>query len=123
MKRVIRSSLEIIEAAKHSSRNKKRRQSRDITNHLIRCRSSNVWGYAFDIQEDADTGTLYMQFKNANGGAGDIYRYYDVPWKVYQKLVVAPSKGHLFHKLIRNAFGYSKLTGDKRGKLKNAVNH
>ena len=111
-----------ITAARHSTRSSRRKQSRDITNHMIRCRSSNVWGYAYDIPEGYDTGTLYMQFKNTNGGAGDIYRYYEVPWKVYQKLVVAPSKGHLFHKLIRNNYLYSKLTGDKKGKLKNAVN-
>ena len=123
MKLVIRSKVEPVLAAKHSSRNNRRRQSRDITNHMIRCRSSNVWGYAFDIQDGEDTGTLYMQFKNATGGAGDIYRYYEVPWKIYQKLVVAPSVGHSFWKNIRNRFAYSKLTGDKKGKLKNAVNY
>lgn len=102
---------------------KNKRNSRDVTNHMVRCRSSNVWGYAFEIDPDADFGTLYMQFKNATGGPGDIYRYYEVHYKVYQKLVATPSKGHYFHKYIRNKYQYSKLTGDKRGKLPNAVNY
>ena len=112
-----------ISAAKHSTRNKRRKTSRDVTKHMIRCRSSNVWGYAFDIQQDADTGTMYVQFKSDKGGAGDIYRYYDVPFKIYQKFISSPSKGHSVWKYLRNNYQYSKLTGDKRGKLKNAVNY
>lgn len=111
-----------ISAAKHSSRNKRKQKSRDITEKMVRCRSSNVWGYAFDIADGENKGTLYMQFKGAAGGPGDIYRYYEVPLNVYRRLVSAPSKGHMFWKLIRNKFLYSKLTGDKRGKLQNAVN-
>lgn len=110
-------------AAKHSSRNKRKQSSRDITKHMVRCRSSNVWSYAFDIDQDSNEGTMYVQFKNAMGGAGDIYRYYEVPLKIYQKFVAAPSKGHSVWKYLRNNFSYSKLTGDKRGKLKNAVNY
>lgn len=111
-----------ISSAKHSSRNKRKRSSKDITDHLVRCRSSNVWGYALDIDQDSDIGTLYMQFKSATGGPGDSYRYYEFPLKLYNKLVATPSKGHFFWKYIRNNFKYSKLTGDKRGKLSNAVN-
>lgn len=120
MKILIKNSY--IQSAKHSSRNERRESSKDIMKHLIRCRSSNVWGYAFDIREGENTGTLYIQFKSETGGPGDVYRYYDVPLKLYNKLVTAPSKGHNFWKYIRNNFQYSKLTGDKRGKLKNAVN-
>lgn len=111
-----------ISSAKHSSRNKRKRSSRDVTNKIVRCRSSNIWGYAFDISQDSNLGTLYVQFKNANGGAGDIYRYYEVPLQIYRKLVGSPSKGNAFWRLIRNKYLYSKLTGDKRGKLANAVN-
>lgn len=121
MKRVILSSL-YISAARHSSRNKRKQKSRDITDRMVRCRSSNIWGYAYDNGEGENIGTLYIQFKNPFGGAGDIYRYYDVPLKVYRRFVSAPSKGHSFWKLLRNKYYYSKLTGDKRGKLKNAVN-
>lgn len=111
-----------ISAAKHSSRNKRKKTSRQVTDHMLRCRSSNIWGYAYDIQDGEDTGTLYVQFKNDSGGAGDIYRYYEVPFKIYRKLVASPSKGHAHWKYIRHKYQYSKLTGDKIGKLKNAVN-
>lgn len=91
---------------------------------MVRCKSSNVWGYAFDLEPDADVGTLYVQFKNDKiGGPGDIYRYYNVPLPVYRKLVTTPSKGHYVWAKLRNKYKYSKLTGDKRGKLANAINH
>ena len=107
-----------------AAKNKKnKRDSRDITKNMIRCKSSNMWAYAFDIDEGSDVGTLYLQFKNEHGGAGDIYRYYDVPLRLFNKFVGAPSKGHSFWLLFRNNFQYTKLTGDKRGKLKNAVNY
>ena len=108
--------------ARRSSRSKRRPSSREITDHLVRCKSSNVWAYAFDIQEDSNIGTLYIQFKDVAGGPGDIYRYYEVPLRVYQRFISGPSKGHSFWKLIRNQVQYSKLTGDKKGKLRNAVN-
>lgn len=112
-----------ISAARHSTRNKRRQSSRQITDHMVRCKSSNVWGYAYDIPEDSDEGTLYIQFKSDKGGPGDIYRYYEVPLRMYRKFISAPSKGHSVWKLFRNNYLYSKLTGDKRGKLKNAVNN
>lgn len=112
----------LILAANRSTRGSRKQSSREILNHLIRCKSSNLWGYAFDIDQDADTGTLYVQFKNPDGSAGDIYRYYDVPFQIYRKLIASPSKGHGHWKYIRNKYKYSKLTGDKRGKLKNAIN-
>lgn len=111
-----------ISAAKHSTRNKRRQSSRDITDHMVRCKSSNIWGYAYDIQDGENEGTLYVQFKSDKGGAGDVYRYYEVPLRIYRKFISAPSKGHAHWKYIRHKFLYSKLTGDKRGKLKNAVN-
>lgn len=120
MKILIKSST--ILAANRSSRNKSKQKSRDITDKMVRCRSSNIWGYAYDNGEGENIGTLYIQFKDPFGGVGDIYRYYDVPLRVYRRFVSAPSKGHSFWQLLRNKYYYSKLTGDKRGKLKNAVN-
>ena len=111
-----------IDAAKHSNRNKRRKTSREITDHMVRCKSSNVWGYAYDVKPDESIGTLYVQFKSATGGAGDVYRYYEVPLRIYKKFISAPSKGHSVWKYLRHNYMYSKLTGDKRGKLKNAVN-
>lgn len=94
--------------------------TRDLAKKLIRVKSSNVWAYAFQ-PKDYNKGTMLMQFKGANGGPDDIYVYYDVPNKLWQKFVAAPSKGHFFWQHIRNVFKYGKLTGDKRTKLKNGV--
>ena len=100
-----------------------RRSPREITQNLVRVKSSNIWGYAIDIRDRHDkTGTLYIQFKGRNGGPGDIYCYYDVSISDWRKLISGPSAGHAFWALIRNRYNYSKLTGDKRGKLRNAVN-
>ena len=92
--------------------------------HIVRVKSSNVWGYNINIRDRHDkTGDVYVQFKaDKTGGPGDIYVLYDVPISLYRKWVTAPSKGHFYYVNLRNNFKYSKLTGDKRGKLPNAVN-
>lgn len=41
-------------------------------------------------------GDLLVQFKDTQGGPGDIYIYYDVPIIVYRRWQSAPSKGHYF---------------------------
>lgn len=98
--------------------------SKDISRSMVRVKSSNVWAYNINVRKDGDSvGDVYAQFKNDHGGPGDVYVLYDVPVKLYRKWVSAPSKGHFYWKYLRNNFKYSKLTGDKRGKLKNAVNH
>lgn len=98
--------------------------SRDITRSMIRVKSSNVWSYTINIKNDGDeTGDLYIQYKGDTGGKGDIYVYYDVPIRMYKKLITAPSKGHwVWQYLRKNRVPYSKLTGDKRGKLPYAIN-
>lgn len=97
--------------------------ARDITRNLVRVKSSNLWAYAINIKDRHDKeGDVYIQFKNRNGGPGDIYVYWGVPINVWRRLISSTSKGHSFWKLIRNNYRYSKLTGDKRGKLRNAVN-
>ena len=97
--------------------------SRDLSKNLIRVKSSNVWSYAINIKDNkAKTGDVICQFKGKNGGPGDIYMYFDVPVKLWRKWVTAPSKGHFFWAYIRNNFYYRKLTGNKRGVLKNAIN-
>lgn len=98
--------------------------SKDITKRMVRVKSSNVWSYTIDIRDNkSKTGTVYVQFKKETGGPGDIYCYYDVPIKIWHRILSATSKGHAVWKFLRNNFLYSKLTGDKRGKLKNAVNN
>lgn len=115
--------LRSILAAKLPPKNDKR-NSKDATKNLVRVKSSNVWAYGVEIKDrKAQVGDVYVQFKGKNGGAGDVYVYFDVPVRVYRKLVSAPSKGHAVWALLRNNFLYSKLTGSKRGVLPNAVNH
>lgn len=98
--------------------------TRNLAKSLSRVKSSNVWAYGINIRNRKDkTGDVLVQFKAKNGGAGDIYIYYDVPKTIFNRWQSAPSKGHYFWVYIRNNFKYSKLTGDKTGKLKNAINH
>lgn len=94
--------------------------TKDMMKKMLRVRSSNLWSYAFQ-PKDYNTGTMLIQFKGANGGPNDVYVYYDIPNKLWQKFVAAPSKGHFFWQNIRNIFKYGKLTGDKRTKLPNGV--
>lgn len=97
--------------------------SRDIAKSMVRVKSSNMWSYTIDVKNyEKQIGDVYVQFKDKHGGPGDVYMYFDVPVKLYRRWVSAPSKGHFFWEFIRNNFKYRKLTGDKRGKLANAVN-
>lgn len=97
--------------------------SRDLSKNMVRVKSSNIWSYGMNIKDNkSKIGDVIVQFKDKNGGPGDVYMLYDVPIKLYRRWVSAPSKGHFFWVYLRNNFKYSKLTGDKRGKLKNAVN-
>lgn len=97
--------------------------TRDLAKNLVRVKSSNVWAYSINIRNRHDkVGDVLTQFKGPKGGPGDIYLYYDVPVNLWRRWLSAPSKGHFFWQYIRNTFSYRKLTGDKRGKLKNAIN-
>lgn len=96
--------------------------TRDMLNNLVRVKSSNVWAYGINIKRANDrTGDVLTQFKGPGGGPGDVYIYYDIPIALYRKWHSAPSKGSFHWKYIRNNFRYSKLTGDRRTKLKNGV--
>lgn len=98
--------------------------SREDVKNLVRVKSSNVWARSIDIKDrKAKYGNVYVQFKDKNGGPGHIYIYYDVPINVYRRWLSATSVGHYFWMYIRNNYKYSKLTGDKRTKLKNGINH
>lgn len=99
------------------------RSARDITKNLVRVRSSNVWAYGIEIKDaKKGVGDVYVQFKGKNGGQGDLYRYYNVEIRTWRKFLSAPSKGHFVWQYLRNNYLYSKLTGNKRGVLPNAVN-
>lgn len=97
--------------------------TRNLAQNIVKVKSSNVWGYTINVKNRKDKfGDVIVQFKGENGGPGDMYIYYDVPVLTYRRWHSAPSKGHYFWKYIRNYFKYSKLTGDRKGKLDNAVN-
>jgi len=104
----------------HDTSKRNKTTTQDFVKKLSRVKSSNVWSYAFQ-PKDNTVGDMLMQFKSKNGGPGDIYIYYDVPSKIWQRLVAAPSKGHCFWQLIRNVYTYAKLTGDKKTHLPNGI--
>lgn len=118
--------LRNILAAKNNGYNKpqeRRRTAREIVRDLVRVKSSNVWAYGIEIKDRKDKmGDVYVQFKGKNGGPDAIYVYYSVDLLTWRKVLSAPSKGHAIWQYLRNNFKYSKLTGDRRGKLPNAVN-
>lgn len=102
---------------------KNNKTTRDITRNLVRVKSSNVWAYGVEVSnQNPKIGDVYVQFKGRNGGPEHIYVYYEVPLSLWRKFISSPSKGHFVYKYLRNNFMYSKLTGDKRGKLANAIN-
>lgn len=97
--------------------------SRELTKNLVRVKSSNLWARCINIKDNrSKCGDMIIQFKDKNGGPGDVYEYFDVPVGLWRKFLTAPSAGHFFWKYFRNNFSYRKLTGDKRGKLPNAIN-
>lgn len=104
----------------HDTSRRNKTTTQDFVKKLARVKSSNVWSYAFQ-PKDEKTGDMLMQFKKKDGGPGDIYIYYNVPNKIWQRFVAAPSKGHYFWQNVRNIFTYAKLTGDKRTKLANGI--
>ena len=105
---------------RHDNSRREKTTTKDFVKQLSKVKSSNVWSYAFQPKDDK-VGDMLMQFKAKNGGPGDIYIYYNVPSRIWQRLVASPSKGHAFWALIRNVFTYAKLTGDKRTKLPNGI--
>lgn len=114
---------DVITAARSKSSNRINEKER-IQSLLVRCKSSNIWSYGIDIKDrKSGVGDMYIQFKGKNGGPdGGLYKYYDVPVSVYRRFIASSSKGHAFWTLLRDQYSYSKLTGDKRGKLPNAIN-
>lgn len=51
-----------------------------------------------------DNNNLIVQFHN-----GGLYRYYNVPYCVYNDLMNAPSKGQYLHYNVKGIYEYSKL--------------
>ena len=105
---------------RHDTSRREKTTTQDFVEKLRRVKSSNVWSYAFQPKDDK-VGDMLMQFKKKEGGPGDIYIYYNVPSRIWQRFVAAPSKGHFMWQFIRNVFTYAKLTGDKRTHLPNGI--
>lgn len=98
--------------------------TKNLSKNLVRTKSSNIWSYGMDVTDkNMRFGNVIVQFKGKNGGpTGGTYIYYDVPTKLWQRWLGAASKGAFFWRYIRNVFKYSKLDGNKRGVLPNAIN-
>lgn len=105
---------------RHDTAKRNKTTTQDFVKKLARVKSTNVWSYAFQ-PKDEQTGDMLMQFKNKNGGPGDIYIYYNIPNTLWRRFSATPSKGRFFWQHIRNVFTYAKLTGDKRTKLANGI--
>ena len=103
---------------RHDTSKKNKTTTKDFVKQLKKVESSNIWSYAFQ-PKDETFGDMLVQFKNKYGGPGDIYIYYNVLNKIWQRFYLAESKGGFFWKYIRNnvKIRYAKLTGDKRTHL------
>ena len=55
---------------------------------------------------NARTRTLQVEFRT-----GRVYRYFNVPRKVYEELISAPSEGEYFNTRIRNSHRYREMKG------------
>lgn len=96
--------------------------TRDLAKDMVRVKSSNIWSVGMNVRTRKDrTGDVLVQFKDKEGGPGDIYIYYDVPVTVYRKWSSVPSRGHFFWTNIRNYYKYAKLTGNKKTHLPNGI--
>ena len=110
---------------RHDTSRRNKTTTKDFVSKLLRVgKSSNVWAFAFQPKDDT-VGDMLVQFKSRQKGRpaspGDIYIYYNVPNKLWQRFYLADSKGGFFWRFIRNVFTYAKLTGDKRTHLPNGI--
>ena len=51
-------------------------------------------------------GTLEIEFRD---GDGPVYRYFDVPWRVFDGLRSAESQGRYLHEHIRGKYRFEKV--------------
>jgi hypothetical protein len=66
----------------------------------ILVQSSNLIAVGYDPQQQL----LEVEFQS-----GSAYRYMGVPHELYQRLMVAPSKGQYFHDYIMNKFDFAQI--------------
>lgn len=66
----------------------------------IQVASSNI----SEIGYDPKTSTLEVAFAN-----GTVYQYFDVPMRVRDELINAPSAGKYFHAEIRGVYRFARV--------------
>ena len=66
--------------------------------------SSNLVSAGWEADQDADTGTLEVEFKR-----GVIYQYTDVPSQVYNDLMFAQSPGRFLLTMIEGSYESQRI--------------
>jgi hypothetical protein len=56
-----------------------------------------------EIGYDEPTQTLEIQFRH-----GGVYQYFDVPTRVYEELIAAPSQGRYVAEQIKGTYRYAR---------------
>lgn len=64
------------------------------------------------IEYDPGTQTLDIRFRPS----GELYRYYDVPVRVYEAFRKAVSKGRFFNSHIRERYDFAHISADGPGR-------
>jgi len=57
-----------------------------------------------EVGYDEETATLEILFSE-----GSLYQYFDVPRRVYESLLNAPSVGSYFHSEVRGVYRFARL--------------
>ncbi len=76
-----------------------KRLGKVVKSHYKNVKSSHI----SSVKYDEDLQDLKIRFKK-----GGTYLYADVPQKVVEGLLAAPSKGKYFHAKIRKTYNYTK---------------
>lgn len=64
------------------------------------------------ILYEAKTCTLSVWFRES----GELYRYYDVPWRVYDAFIKAGSKGRFFNQYIKDRYAFQHIRDPDGGR-------
>lgn len=64
------------------------------------------------IDYDPGTKTLDVRFRDS----GELYRYYDVPGRVYEAFRKAVSKGRFFNSHIRDRYDFAHISAAVSGR-------
>lgn len=64
------------------------------------------------IEYEPGTATLDVRFQDSS----KLYRYYDVPARVYEAFRKAVSKGRFFNTHIRDRYDFAHISGDGPGR-------